>query len=58
MKKQYITPLFETIKSEAQTILAGSPTISDNGYSDTSQDGLVKRNSFLEDDDFDDEDLF
>ncbi len=54
MKKQYITPLCETIKSEAQTILAGSPNISDNGYSDTSEEGLAKRNCFLEDD-FDEE---
>ena len=58
MKKQYITPHFETIKSEAQTVLAGSPTISGDGYSDTSQDGLAKRNSFLVDDDFDGEDQF
>lgn len=50
MKKQYIAPLCETIKSEAQTVLAGSPTISGDGYSDTSQDGLAKRNIFLEDD--------
>lgn len=50
MKKQYIAPLCEMIKSEAQTVLAGSPTISGDGYSDTSQDGLAKRNIFLEDD--------
>lgn len=50
MKKQYITPLCETIKSEAQTIMIGSPTISGNDYSDTSQDGLAKGNSFVVDD--------
>lgn len=49
MKKQYITPLCETVKGEAQTIMAGSPGISGE-YSDPNLPALSKGSSLLEDD--------
>lgn len=42
MKKQYTTPVCESLDIDIQAIIATSPVISDNGYSDTSEEGLAK----------------
>lgn len=51
MKKQYKAPVCETMEIDTQDIIATSPGISGNGYSDPTQEGLSKSFDFSEEDD-------
>lgn len=42
MKKNYIEPKCVCIEIEAEDMMATSPGISSNGYSDPTEDGLAK----------------
>lgn len=55
MKKQYKAPVCIAMDIDMQDIIATSPGISDNGYSDTSEEGLSK-GRFLDFSSYDDED--
>ena len=56
MKKQYISPLTEVFHASPLRIMATSgdePGLSSEGYSDTSEEALVKSQNSLWDNDWD-----